>query len=97
MNSFAHYSFGVVSQWMFQTMAGIDTPEPGFQHLVIKPQPGQGIDWVKAGYDSIHGRIVSKWRKHDGKLFVDITVPANCDAVIGMPALLTIPIFPRMK
>ena len=41
MNSFAHYSFGAVARWMFQTVAGIDTAEPGFQRLLIRPQPGR--------------------------------------------------------
>ncbi len=42
MNSFAHYSFGAVARWMFQTVAGIDMAEPGFQRLLIHPQPGRG-------------------------------------------------------
>ena len=59
MNSFAHYAFGAVARWMFQTVAGIDMAEPGFQRLLIRPQPAEGLTWVKASYDSIHGRIAT--------------------------------------
>ena len=71
MNSFAHYSFGAVARWMFQTVAGIDTAEPGFQRLLIRPQPAEGLTWVKAGYHSIHGPIATEWRTEDGKLTLD--------------------------
>ena len=60
MNSFAHYSFGAVARWMFQTVAGIDMAEPGFQRLLIHPQPAEGLTWVKASYGSIHGRIATR-------------------------------------
>ena len=67
MNSFAHYSFGAVARWMFQTAGGIDMAEPGFQRLLIHPQPAKGLDWVKAGYRSIHGQIGSQWRTEGGQ------------------------------
>ena len=60
MNSFAHYSFGAVARWMFQTVGGIDMADPGFQRLVIRPQPAGGLAWVKAAYRSIHGPIASR-------------------------------------
>ena len=71
MNSFAHYSFGAVCEWMFFRLAGIDTDGPGYQRIIIRPSPPapgsnparEPIHWVKAHYDSIHGRIVSNWRR----------------------------------
>ncbi len=86
MNSFAHYSFGAVGRWMFQTMAGIDTDGPGFRRLVIRPQPGPGIEWVKARYNSINGPIASAWRKTSEGLQVDLSVPANTAATVFLPA-----------
>ena len=68
MNSFSHYSFGAVARWMFQTVAGIDTAEPGFQRLLIHPQPAAGLTWVKAAYHSIHGRIAVEWRTGAGQV-----------------------------
>ena len=85
MNSFAHYSFGAVGRWMFQTVAGIDAAEPGFQRLLIRPQPAEGLSWVKAGYDSIHGRIAVQWRVENGKLTVGVTIPANTTATVVIP------------
>jgi alpha-L-rhamnosidase len=85
MNSFAHYSFGAVARWMFQTAAGIDMAEPGFQRLRIRPQPGEGLRWVKAGYRSIHGQIATQWRTEDGKLTLAVTVPANTTAEVYLP------------
>jgi alpha-L-rhamnosidase len=86
MNSFSHYSFGAVARWMFQTVAGIDAAEPGFQRLRIRPQPAPGLTWVKASYHSIHGRIATEWRTEGGKLTVVVSIPANTTAVVHLPA-----------
>jgi alpha-L-rhamnosidase len=85
MNSFAHYSFGAVARWMFQTVAGIDTAEPGFQRLIIHPQPAEGLTWVKAGYHSIHGPIATAWRTENGKLTLNVSIPANTSATVYLP------------
>jgi alpha-L-rhamnosidase len=86
MNSFAHYSFGAVARWMFQTAAGIDMAEPGFQRLLIRPQPAPGLTWVKAGYNSPHGPIASEWSTADGKFSLAVTIPANATATVHLPA-----------
>jgi alpha-L-rhamnosidase len=86
MNSFAHYSFGAVARWMFQTVAGIDMAKPGFQRLLIHPQPAEGLTWVKASYGSIHGRIATEWKTADGKLTVTVSIPANTTATVVLPA-----------
>ncbi|MEN6451911.1 MAG: family 78 glycoside hydrolase catalytic domain [Thermoguttaceae bacterium] len=96
MNSFAHYSFGAVSRWMFQTVAGIDAIEPGFQRIRIRPQPAPGLDWVKASYHSIRGPIASEWRV-DGlangtsvgrsQFKLAVNVPANTTAIVHLPGV----------
>ena len=86
MNSFSHYSFGAVARWMFQTVAGIDTAEPGFQRLLIHPQPAAGLTWVKAEYHSIHGRIATHWQTEGGKLLLTVAIPANTTATVCLPA-----------
>ena len=80
MNSFAHYAFGAVGQWLFQTVAGIDADGPGFQRLRIYPQPAPGLTWVKAGYRSLHGQIATQWKIDGGKMTLDVTIPANTTA-----------------
>src|SRR5207302_1934274 len=59
-----HIMFGDVSAWMFKALAGInpDPDHPGFKHFIIKPSFVQGLDWIKAKYDSVRGPIRSEWR-----------------------------------
>jgi alpha-L-rhamnosidase len=85
MNSFCHPSFGGIGQWLFQTMAGIDATKPGFAKIAIRPQPGPGISWTKASYRSLHGKIVSAWKKQPGRLSLDVTIPANTTAIVRLP------------
>ena len=94
MNSFAHYAFGAVCEWMFSQLAGIQTDGPGFRKIIIRPtvpSPGSNpdhkpIDWVRAHYDSIHGRIVSDWKLEDGRFSLEVTIPANTTATVYVPA-----------
>jgi len=86
MNSFNHYSLGSCGEWMFSSLAGIDTDEPGFKKIIIRPTPGEGITSVKCSYDAINGRIVSNWQRDGGKLTMDITVPANTTATVYVSA-----------
>ncbi|MBN1844997.1 MAG: hypothetical protein JW810_04900, partial [Sedimentisphaerales bacterium] len=85
MNSFAHYSFGSVCEWMFYTMAGIDTDGPGYKKIILRPRPGGGFSSVRAAYNSIHGRIGSKWNIDDGRFHWTIEVPANTTATVFVP------------
>ena len=50
------------------------------------PRPADGLDWVKASYDSIHGRIESNWRREGGTLRLSVTIPANTTATVYVPA-----------
>lgn len=61
MNSFAHYSFGAVAEWMFKTIGGIDTDGPAYQHIIIRPRPEGRLSSAKASYDSIRGKIATSW------------------------------------
>ena len=94
MNSFSHYAFGAVGEWMFQTLAGIDSDGPGFQRIVLRPSPPSPgsnpdhppIDWVSAQYDSHHGTIACSWRLQDGRFQLSISVPPNTSATVYVPA-----------
>ncbi|HOO56400.1 MAG TPA: glycoside hydrolase family 78 protein [bacterium] len=85
MNSFNHYAYGSAGEWMFSTMAGIDTDSPGFKNLVIHPRPGGGISFTKASYDSIHGKISVDWKVDNGVFNLKTTIPANTKAKIYLP------------
>jgi len=88
MNSFNHYSFGSVGEWMYRSVAGIDLhPDvPGYKHIVIRPQPESGLEYTRAEYNSIHGKILSGWKRSDGSLELDVTIPANTTATVYVPA-----------
>ncbi len=93
MNSFSHYAFGAVCEWMFATLAGIQSNGPGFKQIIIRPNPPapgsnamhQPIDWVRASYDSIRGPIRSDWSIKDGQFKLNVTIPANTTATVYLP------------
>jgi alpha-L-rhamnosidase len=94
MNSFSHYAFGAVCEWMFATLAGIQSDGPGFKKIIIRPtppSPGSNamhdpIDWVSASYDSIRGKIVSEWKLADGQFHLKVVIPANTTATVYLPS-----------
>lgn len=86
MNSFAHYSFGAVCQWMFENIGGIQTEEPAFGHIILKPQPGGRLTWAKTAYQSIRGPIRTAWEIKDGRFLCDVSIPANTTATLYLPA-----------
>ena len=86
MNSFAHYSFGAVNEWMVKTIGGIDLMNPGFKKLWIRPRPGGKITRAKVTYDSIRGRVGSEWTLKKGVFTLKATVPSNTVGIICVPA-----------
>ncbi|MGB9877159.1 MAG: family 78 glycoside hydrolase catalytic domain [bacterium] len=88
MNSFNHYAFGSVGEWMFGMMAGIDMEEPGYRKIRIKPHPDpEGrIAFVKAKYESISGLIKVEWSRDEDGMVLAISIPANATAKVYVPA-----------
>jgi alpha-L-rhamnosidase len=89
MNSFNHYWLGCVSEWLFTQASGIDTDGPGFKYIIIRPdlvQPDRGFEWVNATYDSIRGKISSRWRFKDDTFELEAVIPGNCRAAVYLPA-----------
>ncbi len=87
MNSFNHYAYGAVANWMFSTMAGIDThPDtPGFKHLLIAPEADTRIGTVKASYDSAYGLIRAESVCTEEKWTYKFSIPANTTAELRLP------------
>ncbi len=87
MNSFNHYAFGSVNEWMFGNMAGIKVELAGYRTFTVKPEIAKaGINYVKATYHSINGEITSSWKKDGQQLSLQITVPVNTRANVFVPA-----------
>ena len=85
MNSFNHYAFGSVGEFLYRNIAGIDTDGPGYKHLIFQPVPGVGLTWVRASFLSPSGTIMSAWKIVDRKLFVDATFPPNTSTRVLLP------------
>ena len=85
--SLNHIMFGDVSAWMFKALAGInpDPERPGFQHIIIRPQPVRGLTWVRAAHHAMQGWIRSAWRTEGDRFMLDVTVPANATATVFLP------------
>jgi len=88
MNSFNHYAFGAVGEWLFGYLAGIrvDPKQPGYRHAIIRPYPGGGFTHVRAHYDSVRGRIASEWSHENGRFTLSVTVPVNTTATVHVPS-----------
>jgi alpha-L-rhamnosidase len=88
MNSFNHYSFGAVGQWMMAHSLGIERDQPGFKTFILQPEPDPtgGITSAEGHYDSMYGRIASAWAVKGGILTYRATVPANTTATAHIPA-----------
>jgi alpha-L-rhamnosidase len=88
MNSFNHYSFGAVGQWMLAYSLGIQRDEPGFQKFILQPEPDPGgeMKWAEGWYDCMYGRIYSRWESRDNQLVYEATVPSNTTATLYLPA-----------
>ena len=88
MNSFNHYSFGAVGQWMMAYSLGIQRDEPGFQKFILQPEPDPtgGMTSAEGYYDSVYGRIASAWKVEGKALTYRATVPANTTATLYLPA-----------
>ena len=87
MNSFNHYAYGAVGDWMYQVVAGIeiDPAAPGYKHILIQPQPGGGLTHVKASHASMYGKISSDWQIKDGQFSLTVEIPANTRATVRLP------------
>lgn len=87
MNSFNHYAYGAVADWMYGAAAGInsDPDRPGFEHIIFRPVTDRRLDFVKASIDTRRGTVASEWRRENGRIKYIFTVPEGCcaSAVIG--------------
>ncbi len=87
MNSFNHYAYGAVAEWMYGYMAGImyDFKNPGFKHIILQPSPDVSIQRVDCSFDSAYGMIVSNWRYEKEKFIYEASIPANTETTLYIP------------
>ena len=85
MNSYNHYAYGAIGDWMYQNIAGIQAATPGYKKIIIKPVLGGKLTWAEASYNCPYGTIKSNWKITGGKFALDITIPQNTTADIFVP------------
>ena len=86
MNSFNHYAYGAIGDWMYRVVAGIEIGTPGYKNILIQPHPDGRLTYAKASYESNYGTISSAWKIKDGNIFLDVIIPANTTATITLPS-----------
>jgi len=87
MNSFNHYAYGCVCQWIWESAAGIsaDIANPGFRHIILKPVPDKRLGYIEAAYNSVAGLIKSAWRYEGDTWIWDFTIPEGVTASVYLP------------
>jgi alpha-L-rhamnosidase len=85
MNSFNHYAFGAVGDWMYRYLAGLQPVEAGYRRTELRPRPGGGFTSALARHESLYGMHDCAWSLQDGQLSVTVSVPPNTSALLLMP------------
>jgi len=90
MNSFNHWAFGAVGEWMWRYIAGLnpDERQPGWKHFTVAPYPGGGVTRAKGEYQSVRGRIACDWEIAGPRLILHVVVPPNTTATVRIPTSL---------
>ncbi|MBR2996261.1 MAG: family 78 glycoside hydrolase catalytic domain [Lachnospiraceae bacterium] len=83
--SMNHYSFGCVAQWMFRTIGGIGSDEPGYRHVVIAPKTDPRIDWARRSYESEQGTVSCSWKRTESGVEMTVEIPCNTKATVILP------------
>lgn len=88
MNSFNHYAYGAIGDWMYRKMVGLDTYEDGvgYRHIQIQPHPGGGLSYASASLDTYYGKVSNSWKIENHRIVMDVAIPANTRATIYLPA-----------
>ena len=87
MNSFNHYAYGAVGDWIYRVAAGIEIDEtaPGYKHILIQPQPGGGFTRARASHMSPYGEVSSAWELNNQEFQLVAQIPANTRATVRLP------------
>jgi alpha-L-rhamnosidase len=88
MNSFNHYAYGAVGDWMYRTIGGIapDPAAPGYKRIVFQPQPGGGLTHAKQKLETAYGPVSMEWTIAEGRWTMEFSVPPNASANLILPS-----------
>lgn len=84
MNSFNHYAYGAIGEWLYRVCAGIeiDDEKPGYKHIIFQPHLGGDFTYAEGVFDSIYGKIKSRWSVGGDLVTLEYDIPVNTTAVI---------------
>lgn len=85
MNSFNHYAYGAIGDWMYRIAGGIEIGAPGYRKVIIQPQPHDNLTYATASLESAYGLIESRWRREGTQITVAVTIPPNTTAEVWLP------------
>ncbi len=88
MNSFNHYAYGAIGDWLYRYVAGLNPDEqhPGYKHIIIRPQPGGGLIFATASLKTHYGKASVFWEKTKEKgMTVEVEIPCNTTATVFLP------------
>lgn len=87
MNSFNHYAYGSIGNWLYTQVAGIniDQEKPGYKHVIIKPLITDRLSFVEAWHKSIYGVVSSRWERSGNNVWLIVEVPVNTVATVYIP------------
>lgn len=85
MNSFNHYSYGAIGDWLYRDAVGLQETSPGFKTIRVKPYVGGPFSYMKASEGTPYGQLSASWKKNGDNLTLDVTIPANTTAEICVP------------
>jgi alpha-L-rhamnosidase len=88
MNSFNHYAYGAIGNWLYRQVAGIqnDPEAVGYKKIIIRPHFSEKLTFVKADYHSVYGTISSHWKANGKQVTLDVVIPPNTTAKVYIPA-----------
>lgn len=85
MNSFNHYAYGAIGDWMYRVTAGLEIGQVAYKHILIQPQPTPKLNYAKATFQSSYGEIISGWERQGEKIKLTVKIPANTTATVRLP------------
>lgn len=89
MNSFNHYAYGAIGEWLYDTVAGIRTSHEegytGYKEIVLRPHIGGSLTYAEGWHETPYGRISSQWKLEDGKTYYSCQIPPNTTAELYLP------------
>jgi alpha-L-rhamnosidase len=85
MNSFNHYAYGAIGDWLYRVSGGIDLAAPGYKQITIQPTPDKRLTFARTSFESPYGLIKSGWELKNNVMSVTVSIPANTTATIRLP------------